>query len=549
MNKILLSALLILYTSFLFSQEKKKNYGEIHGNLQTDMQTYKEDSLIRAPAVKEKMRLNSYANIIYTRGDFSAGVRYEAYYNTLLGYDERYNGHGIGYRYASYKAGELEVTVGNFYEQFGSGLILRAYEEKTLGIDNALDGLRLKYRPVKGITLTGIVGKQKKYFDYGAGIVRGIDGEISINDLSEKLSDKKTKIIVGGSFVSKYQENSDPVYNFPENVGAYAGRFSISRGKINITSEYAHKFNDPSYDNEFIFKDGQAISTNISYSQKGLGILVGLMSLDNMSFRSERSATINDVNINYLPTITKTHTYSLAAMYPFSSQPNGQIGLNTEIFYKLKRKTLLGGKYGTNISINFSQVNAIKKDKILVNPDDEIPNLDGYESPLFSMDKQVYFRDINIEIHKKISKKYKLSLIYMNQEYDKDQIQGLSGYGVVKANIGIADMTYKISSKHALRMETEILLTKQDYGDWAMLLLEYTYSPHWFVAVYDQYNYGNPDDVHKVHYFNLTTGYTKGSNRFQIAYGKQREGIMCVGGVCRNVPASNGFTFSVTSTF
>ena len=136
-------------------------------------------------------------------------------------------------------------------------------------------------------------------------------------------------------------ENSDPVYNFPENVGAYAGRFSISRGKINITSEYAHKFNDPSYDNEFIFKDGQAISTNISYSQKGLGILVGLMSLDNMSFRSERSATINDVNINYLPTITKTHTYSLAAMYPFSSQPNGQIGLNTEIFYKLKRKFLL----------------------------------------------------------------------------------------------------------------------------------------------------------------------------------------------------------------
>ena len=42
----------------------------------------------------------------------------------------------------------LTVTAGNFYEQFGSGLILRSFEERTLGIDNALDGLRLKYAPI-----------------------------------------------------------------------------------------------------------------------------------------------------------------------------------------------------------------------------------------------------------------------------------------------------------------------------------------------------------------------------------------------------------------
>ena len=31
--------------------------------------------------------------------------------------------------------------------------------------------------------------------------------------------------------------------------------------------------------------------------------------------------------------------------------------------------------------------------------------------------------------------------------------------------------------------------------------------------------------------------------------GKQREGLLCIGGVCRQVPASNGMTFSLTTSF
>ena len=35
----------------------------------------------------------------------------------------------------------------------------------------------------------------------------------------------------------------------------------------------------------------------------------------------------------------------------------------------------------------------------------------------------------------------------------------------------------------------------------------------------------------------------------QLGYGKQREGLLCIGGVCRQVPASNGLTFSLTTSF
>ncbi|NPA67631.1 MAG: hypothetical protein GXO50_03380 [Chlorobi bacterium] len=558
MNRFFLTIILcfhVLFPNISFSQnENKKDYGEIHGNFEINMQTYAEDSLTGAEAVDDIIRTNAYANITYVKGNFSAGIRYEAYLNTMLGFDQRYNGQGIANRYVTYKTDEIEITAGNFYEQFGNGLILRTYEDKTLGTDNALDGFRIKYMPVKGIRITGLIGKQKLYWEYGPGIVRGTDAEISVNETFKKFEDKKTRIIIGGSFVSKYQKNLDPVYNFPENVGAFAGRINLSRNSFILASEYAYKINDPSSDNGNIFKDGNALLINTSWSKKGIGILANVLRLDNMSFRSDRAASINDLNINYLPAVAKTHTYAFAAMYPFATQPNGQVGGNVEIFYNMKRGSLLGGKYGMNISLNYSQVNSIKTEKIIVDPDAEIPDLDGYTSDFFAIGDELYFRDFNIEIHKKISKKLKFSAIYMYEDYNKLVIQGK--YGTLHADIGILDFTYKFNSKNALRIENEILITgkepsgeKQDYGDWYMFTLEYTSSPHWFFAVSDQYNYGNPDTQHRNHYYIISGGYTKGANRIQLGYGKQREGVTCVGGVCRNVPASNGFSLTVSTTF
>ncbi len=545
MTKKYLIILFTLLVNNVYSQEEKKDYGQIHGSFEINAQTYTADSLIGAPEVPEKMRANAYLNIIYTKDKFTAGVRYEAYLNSLLGYDSRYNGQGLAYRFVSYTADELEVTAGNFYEQFGSGLILRTYEDKALGYDNAFDGIRLRYKPIKGVKFTGLIAKQKKYFETGQGIVRGFDSEFSINEIFKKLNSSKTKLSIGGSFVSKYEKNNDPVYNFPENVAAFAGRFNVSRSGFTVSSEYAYKMNDPSSDNNLIFKDGNGLFTNISWSKKGIGVLLSFMRLDNMSFRSERTASINDLNINYLPAIAKSHSYALAAMYPFSTQPNGQTGINAEIFYKFKRKSLIGGKYGTVVNASFSQVNNIETKRLL--PD---PQLYSYESKLFSFGNQTYYKDFNIELHKKINKHYKIAAIYMHQDYDINVIQGKTyEMPIITSEIGILDMTYKFSSKKALRAEFEGLFTKQHYGNWAMLMLEYTYSPHWFIAVYDQYNYGNADEHHRIHYFNTSAGYVKGSNRIQIGYGKQREGVICVGGVCRNVPASNGFTLTITSTF
>lgn len=533
--------------------------GSIHGNFEADAQTYTKDTLIGAPAVPQKFSMNAFADFDYTSDHFSAGLRFESYQNALQGYDQRYSGNGILYRYLSYKNEGLEVTVGSFYEQFGSGMILRSYQEWGLGFDNAIDGIRVKYSPLKGITLKGLVGNQREYMTEGKGIVRGFDGEISLNEAIKNWDSKKTKITLGGSFVSKYQNNQGTPDTVPANVGSYAGRFNITRGKFSISGEGAYKINDPDYVNNFIYKPGDAVLLNIGYSKPGFGLTFAAERIDNMDYRSDRNATLTDLLINFLPALNKTHTYSLAAFYPYATQPNGEEGVQAEMFHLFKPKTFLGGKYGTNVDINFSENWGIDKQKINDSTAIGTTNTDGYKSDFFKVGRQIYFRDINIEITKKISKTFNFVLTYLNLVYDKDVIQP-PGNGTIYSNIIILESFFNITSTKTLRIELQHLSTPTGLEDpgaitnkyeknWAMALAEYSIAPHWFFAASDMYNYGNDLPVYRLHYFNGSLGFTQNTFRFTLGYGQQRAGIYCVGGVCRNVPASNGFKFSISSSF
>lgn len=524
-------------------QGNQQQAGELHGNFQIDAQYYNKDSLIGAPVVPEKVLTNGFMNLWYTRGEFSAGLRYESYLNVMQGFDPRYKGSGIPFKFASYKNDNLEATVGNFYEQFGGGLLLRAYEERGLGYDNAFEGIRVRYQPTKGVYLKGLIARQRTFFALSAGIVRGFDAEVNFNELLDPAEPYKTTVIIGGGMVSRFQTDQDPIYNLPENVGAYDARLNIIRGKINFLAEYGYKYNDPNATNKLIYAPGQALNLTATYSTKGFGLLLAAKRLDNFDFRSDRTAAGIGANINFLPALTRQHTYNLpATIYPYATQPNGEMGFQAELTYRIKKDSKLGGKYGTELIVNFSGTNGIVK-----NPTSN--DTLGYTSPFFKASKDVFFRDFHIEIHKKFNSKWKGNFVYLNWVYNKDVVQGLTGFGTIYANMAVVDIAYKISKTHTIRLETQALFSKQDLGSWAMGLLELTLAPHWFVAVLDQYNYGNPNKDLQIHYVTGNTGYTKNGNRIMLQYGRQRAGIFCVGGVCRNVPASNGFSISVLSSF
>jgi hypothetical protein len=551
---------LVLRSSFLNAQSVGNELSSIHGNFQIDAQYYNPDSLIGAPTVPEKMLSNAFGNINYQKGKFSAGVRYEAYNNVMQGFDARYKGQGIVNRFARYQDELLDITVGNIYEQFGSGLLFRTYYEPGLLYDNSLDGVRVISTPHKGITFKGLVGRQRSFFTLGPGIVRGFDGEVNINELLDSAGMRvKTKVIIGGSFVSKYQASTNPDFIMPENVGAYGGRINIINEGFNFFGEYVIKENDPGLANFSIvdgksyysYKQGDAAFVSASYATRGFSFLLQGKRIDNMSFRSDRDATLQNVMINYLPATTRQHTYLMPAYSPYATQPNGEVGGMAEMQFKLKKGSPLGGKYGTGITLNYSHANALKQHGV----NDSTTTSTLYTTKYNEAGVDLY-HDLFIEVNKKFSKKWKGTFMLANQFNNVNIVQHNTPKGPyknVKSNIAVLDITYKYSSNSAVRFEGQWMGRDNsdtlNLGSWAVGMVEWTPNTHMFLAVLDQYNYGNPVEKLKLHYFLVSAGYTSGPHRISISYGKQRQGIFCVGGVCRTVPASNGVAISITSSF
>jgi hypothetical protein len=546
---------LILFASKIIGQNSSN--GLVSGNIQTIGQYYQEDTIINAALPEHLYGFNGFANINYQKGDFRAGIRYESYLNTLEGYPSTFSGIGIGYRYLSWNSDNLGVTIGNFYDQFGSGMIFRAYEERQLGIDNSLDGIRINYEPLKGVNLKGMIGKQRHRFENGLingnGIVRAIDGELNINELFDSTNNWKLKTILGGSFVSKFNtDNNTTLFNMPKNVGASSLRLNLRYKRLRFSGEYVYKINDPYPDNQndnfnYIYKNGEGILLNLGYSKKGFAIDFSAKHMDNMLWRSTNvNVGPTDLLIGYLPALTKQHTYNLAAtLYPYATNFYGEIAYQADLIYKIPKKSVLGGKYGTSIALNFAT--AYVPERNFTN--DMETTRYSYTTSLFSRSDSILIQDFNVEIKRKINTKLKISFNYFNFIFNDNAVKVANYYKMIYAQIAVLDLTYKINRHHSLRFETQALWTNEDKGDWLFGQIEYTFSPHWYIAILDQYNSGNLDVDKRVHYGLISTGYINGSHRFSFQYGKQRAGVFCVGGVCRAVPASNGLTFTFTSSF
>jgi len=421
-----------------------------------------------------------------------------------------------------------------------------------------MDGMRLIVRTRKGIVLKGVYGFQRQDFKTGLivhsdGIVRGIDGDIHINELFKSLAEKKFDVTLGASFVSKYQKDDNDLLILPENIGSYGGRAKLRYGKLTFDTEYVFKENDPSSDNNNIYNTGHAALFNLGYSKKGFGFSFSGKSVDNMSYRSDRNQSLQVNLINYLPAMNKTHTYNLVAtLYPYATQLNGEIAYQTEVVYTIPKESKFGGTYGTMINVNYSSAYQPLQHTSTINPKDSSGI--AYVGRLFDKSSNLYWQDINISISRKFSKSFNVILSYFDIKLNNDVAKVTEdASGIISSHVSVLEMGYKVNKNHSLRIELQELRTNKgkgrDKGDWATAVIEYNYKSNWFFGIMDQYNYSNPEKDLQIHYIIGTVGYVQGSTRFTVSYGRQRAGLFCVGGVCRNVPASNGLTFSFTQSF
>ena len=501
----------------------------LSGSVQSDMLVPQADEKIGAEKT-EDFQTNTYVDLMLQHQNFEAGVRMEYLQHPLPGFENDFKGWGVPHYYVKGKLDWAELTVGTFYEQFGSGFILRTYEERALGIDNSLRGGRLVVKPFSGLTIKALGGHQRRYWKWNKGFVSGADAEVNVDEWVKGMQQHNTRLTLGFSWINKYEDEdyierlandglNTTVYQVrqPKYVNAWDARANLSMGNVNILAEYARKGDDPSQANGYIYGKGDVAMLSASYSKKGLSLLLQAKRSENMSFKSRRSMLGISSAINHLPAFTQDQTYALAALYPYATQlADGEWAYQAEFGYQFKRKTALGGKYGMNLKVNFSYVRSIDRQfqdglniTSLASSNMQLAGTKGYTSKFFKWGDQTYYQDLDIQLSRKFSKSFQLSLMYMNQRYNKTVIEGHGG--MIHSNIFIADGKYQFSPKTTLRMEAQYLNTKDDQGDWLYGLAELSLVPHWMLTVSDMWNCGET----KTHYYQGLVTFNVGAHRIQ----------------------------------
>ena len=550
----------------------QENKVAVHGSIQSDILIPQEDHKIGTGTYNDWGLTNTYAEVGLTSKHIEAGVRAEYLEHPLPGFnDPRFNGWGVSNIYVKALGNGFDVTVGDFYDQFGSGFVFRTYEERSLGIDNSIRGARLNVSAVKGANLKLLGGVQRCFWDWDTDAwLGGADLELNMEQYFKGLADKNITWMIGGSYLMKHENEEDvlvPGTNYKLNmdpmVHTFGVRTRLQSGPYSFMAEYAWKTQDPSKDNDYIYRNGSAVMVSASYSKKGLSALVQAKRSENMSNRMKRgfvSYLGGNCRLNHMPAFSYQHTYALPALYPYATQDaDGEWAFQGEFGYTFKRRTALGGKYGTKLKVNFSYIRGIDKTptESLIEGVNSTMGTDGYHSKFFGFGG-VYYKDINVQLEKKLSKSFKLNLMYMNQLYNKTVVEGEGG--VVKSNIFVAEGKYQFSPKMTLRGEAQYLQTKQDQGDWYYGLLELSVLPYLMFTISDQYNANVPyflengsedasKGTHSQHYLLGSVTATYKAHRLQLSYGKTRAGYNCSGGVCRFVPASYGMTVSYNYNF
>ena len=446
-------------------------------------------------------------------------------------------------------------------------MILRAWEDRSLGINTALRGGKIFYKPTKDIKFKAFYGQQRSGFNVSKGQLYGFDMEANMTDW---LSFEEANLEIGFSNVNRY-EKIDPALvsnpNFNPTTRAFSFRSSFSQDIFYSSFEINYKSKDAtlnridsSISNNFI-NDGNALQFNLGIAKDGLGIDLTFRRTENMLFTSERipeavglnqsSLDYSDKVINFTPALTKQHHSNLANIYVYQAQAgvefksneimkSGETGGQIDVVYEFAKDTKFGGKYGTKLALNYASWY----------------NLPGtyraipaqYETNFFGVGEK-YFSDCNVEVKKQFTENSRASFLYVNQYYNKPWVEDASH--AVNTNIFYVEWIYSMTNSKSIRVDAEHMWADADFKNWMGGSMEYNFNEKFSIYAMDLVNYGNTKDKEEreKHYLTVGGAYRKGPTRVSLGYGRQRGGLVCVGGVCRFVPESTGISLSFNTAF
>ncbi len=534
---------LLLFTGIIQAQEQQ-NQGRLSGSLDATGNFFIRDTAIGAFNIPQydyqKFGAQSWFNLNYSNYGFDAGVRFDLFNNSnLLVPTQSYTAQGIGNWYIKKQLDKFNFAAGYLYDQIGSGIIFRAFEERPLAIDNALVGVRAGYKPTENLNIKVFSGRQKQQFDLYGSVIKGIsaDGFFSLGDSLKPWTIAPGIGVVGRTFdkstvdqivsaISSYTVADSITAQY--NSYAFTAFNTLNAGRFTWYVEGAYKTTDVFFDpqakrtlssgdvayGKLLNKPGNIVYSSLSYASKGLGISLEGKRTENFTFRTNPFVTLNRGTINFLPPMSRQNTYRLSARYNAATQELGEQAFQSEMRYRPKK--------GFEILANFSNIQTLEKEKL--------------------------YREMLAEFTWK-KKRYSTILGIQHQEYNQRVYEVKPNAPLVQTFTVYSEFLYKFTKRRSIRMELQHMLTRQDYGSWLFALAEFSAAPHWVLTVSDMYNYDPHKTSKALHYPTVSLAYTHHSTRLTLGYVKQVEGVVCTGGICRLEPAFSGVRLTVNSTF
>ncbi len=553
---LLLLALLMSLSGFAQISDvllKGNDKPEFSGNFQTNNQFYVRDDKIGANTtqyLKEKSSTDAWLYMNYKIKGFNFAMRYDLFNNTpLFNPQAAYSNQGIGFWQVSKDIEKLNITVGYLYDQFGSGMTFRAYEDRNIGIDFAILGARAIYNLDENTRFKAFTGKQKYRFDAREPIIKGVAGEHRFmfsetfncefgGSVVNRTLDQTTMNDIT-SAINSYplEDRFDPRYN----VYAFQIYNTFNFGKFSWLVEYDYKTHEAIMDlnNKLFDSDGQVFHTSLSYSSKGFGLNAQFKRIEKFPLRVsplEIAPPPNNAPVNYLPSITRQNTYRLLARYNAVVQELGENAFQLELTYKPNKNT--------QFNINTSLVTTL-----------QALNL---EDITFTYDSTTrLFREIYVDVQHKFSKSFKMLIGIQSIGYNQATYELKAFAPFVEAITPFGEMTYKVTPTKSFRFEWQYMHTKQDLGSFVNGLLEFNMAPHWSFSAGDLLNFEHGslnapapgENFEFIHYFNFFAAYSYKTTRITAGYLKQPQGVNCTGGVCRVEPAFSGARVGLTTNF
>ena len=493
----------------------------------------------------DRQYLEDWIDIDIVRGDFSMGFRFEASEESEFGETFKRFPH----KYFAFTKENYSVRVGDFYGIFGRGTVLDLREEKANFFNNSVSGVKTDFEN-DYFFVQALGGKGdfryindedplNQIIEEMSNSIMGVDGNFSITDIFE-IDDYSFNLGLSYLYMEGDESVSDTQYlydvSFVKKSEIGALNFTANLFDFEFYNEYAIKntYTSPA-------KKGWANYSSLSYGSKGIGITLEFK--DYYQFASNP----NHVKSNFSPYQNPAQVIIDHSSHLLKNNLHIANG-NDEIGYQIQLRSSIIENIDLSLIAAFSSLH---------DEDSMIPKFDD--------ESYLPYRDIWFD--GRYNFKHSSLLLGAGYNHDTPTLKG-TNYNTIPGVTSSDDIysytrttfmgeyDFEIDENSAFKLLSDFQLvekkadaTTHDWND-IFFSIEYSYSKYGYINISvintsEEVPEDSPD---------TWIGYEAGlklseNHKLELFYGRERAGIKCSGGSCRQVPEFDGFKLTLTSSF